>query len=77
MFEINKELNFHIAQHTFTKKVKLTNFKPLKSESKMLDHKTLRTTHNYAKVLDRKVSVEMKILKDKFTMNTNVIEERS
>lgn len=43
----------------------------------MLDLKTLRTTHNYAKVLDRKVSVEMKILKDKFTMNTNVIEARS
>jgi len=32
----------------------------------MLGHKNLRTTKHYAKVLDRKVSDDMKIVKDKF-----------
>jgi site-specific recombinase XerD len=36
----------------------------------MLGHKNLRTTQHYAKVLDRKVSEDMQILKDKFTINS-------
>ena len=70
--EINKELTFHIARHTFATTVTLTNGVPIESVSKMLGHKNLRTTQHYAKVLDRKVSEDMKILKDKFTMNTPV-----
>ena len=67
--EINKELTFHIARHTFATTVTLTNGVPIESVSKMLGHKNLRTTQHYAKVLDRKVSEDMKILKDKLTMN--------
>jgi site-specific recombinase XerD len=66
---INKELTFHIARHTFATTVTLTNGVPIESVSKMLGHKNLRTTQHYAKVLDRKVSDDMKILKDKFTLN--------
>ena len=67
--EIEKELTFHIARHTFATTVTLTNGVPIESVSKMLGHKNLSTTQHYAKVLDRKVSEDMKILKDKFTMN--------
>lgn len=71
--QINKELTFHIARHTFATTVTLTNGVPIESVSKMLGHKNLRTTQHYAKVLDRKVSEDMKILKDKFTSkNLNV-----
>ena len=66
--EIEKELTFHIARHTFATTVTLTNGVPIESVSKMLGHKNLRTTQHYAKVLDRKVSDDMKILRDKFSL---------
>jgi site-specific recombinase XerD len=64
---IEKELTFHIARHTFATTVTLTNGVPIESVSKMLGHKNLRTTQHYAKVLDRKVSEDMKMLKQKFS----------
>ena len=70
--EIEKELTFHIARHTFATTVTLTNGVPIESVSKMLGHKNLRTTQHYAKVLDRKVSEDMKILKDKFLHSTSL-----
>lgn len=70
--EIEKELTFHIARHTFATTVTLTNGVPIESVSKMLGHKNLRTTQHYAKVLDRKVSEDMKILKNKFSHSTSL-----
>ena len=70
--EIEKELTFHIARHTFATTVTLTNGVPIESVSKMLGHKNLRTTQHYAKVLDRKVSDDMKILKDKFKFHNKL-----
>ena len=75
--DIEKELTFHIARHTFATTVTLTNGVPIESVSKMLGHKNLRTTQHYAKVLDRKVSDDMKILKDKFSINNEKVRSQS
>ena len=75
--EIEKELTFHIARHTFATTVTLSNGVPIESVSKMLGHKNLRTTQHYAKVLDRKVSEDMRILKNKFSILTPDITRKS
>lgn len=69
--EIEKELTFHIARHTFATTVTLTNGVPIESVSKMLGHKNIQTTQHYAKILDKKVSEDMQILRDKFNSNIN------
>ena len=63
---IKKKLTFHIARHTFATNVTLTNVVPIESVSKMLGHKSLRTTQHYAKILDKKISEDIMILKSKF-----------
>ena len=63
--EINKELTFHCAKHTFATTVTLTNGVPIETVSKMLGHRSLRTTQQYAKILDRKISDDMKALRNK------------
>lgn len=72
---IDKELTYHIARHTFATTVTLTNGVPIESVSKMLGHKNLRTTQHYAKVLDRKVSDDMQILKQKFNLVPVVLQK--
>lgn len=70
--EINKELTFHIARHTFATTITLSNGVPIESVSKMLGHKNIKTTQHYAKILDLKVSHDMQILKEKFSGNNQL-----
>ena len=63
------------AAFTFATTVTLSNGVPIESVSKMLGHKSLRTTQHYAKILDRKVSEDMKILKAKMQASTQAVRQ--
>ena len=63
--EIQKNLTFHMARHTFATTVTLTNGVPIETISKMLGHTRLATTQIYAKVVERKVYDDMQKLQEK------------
>ena len=67
---ITKDLTFHIARHTFATTVTLNNDVPIESVSKMLGHKSIRSTQLYAKILDKKVSNDMSALRKKINPDT-------
>jgi len=71
---ITKELTFHCARHTFATTVTLTNGVPIETVSKMLGHKNIRTTQQYARIVDRKVSEDMRILRSKMNPATPKVQ---
>jgi len=60
---ISKNITFHMARHTFATTVTLSNGVAIETVGSMLGHKNLKTTQIYAKVVQEKVSQDMKKLK--------------
>ncbi|RHA74935.1 tyrosine-type recombinase/integrase [Phocaeicola coprophilus] len=56
---------FHQSRHTFAVTVCLENGLPIETLSKMLGHTNLRITQAYARITYRKVTEDMKVLKNK------------
>ena len=64
-----KPLSFHIARHTFTTTVTLTNGVPIEAISKLLGYTSIKTTQIYAKVIEAKVSADMTLLRNKLNIH--------
>lgn len=60
---INKNLSMHVARHTFATSITLSNGVPIETVSKMLGHNSLKTTQIYGRIIDSKISQDMKRLR--------------
>jgi len=69
--KIKKNLTFHIARHTFATTITLSNGVPIETVSKLLGHTKIATTQIYAKVIERKVSEDMQVLRNKFQVKSS------
>lgn len=59
---ITQNLTFHMARHTFATTIALSNGVPIETVSKMLGHKSIKTTQIYAKITDIKMNNDMQKL---------------
>lgn len=64
---IKKKLTTHTARHTFATTVLLINDVPMETAMELLGHTDIRTTQIYGKIVQKKVSADMRKLKDKLT----------
>jgi len=57
--KITTKITFHLARHTFATTVTLGKGVPIESVSKMLGHRSVKTTQIYARIVNSKVSTDM------------------
>ena len=62
---IDKGLTFHMARHTFSTTICLSNGISMETLSKMLGHSNIGTTQIYGKITDHKIQEDMTALTDK------------
>lgn len=59
-------LTFHMARHTFASTVALDYGVPIDSVSKMVGHRSIKTTQIYERVGESKISVDTQMLLKKY-----------
>lgn len=59
---IEKNVTWHMSRHTYATTVCLSNDVPIETLSKMLGHRSIRTTQIYAKITAEKISNDMEKL---------------
>jgi integrase len=62
LYNVTKNLTFHMARHSFATTIALSNGVPIETVSKMLGHKSIKTTQIYAKITDLKMNNDMQKL---------------
>ncbi|WP_205513014.1 site-specific integrase [Longitalea arenae] len=72
---IKKYLTTHMARHTFATTILLEQDVPIETVSQLLGHRSIRTTQIYAKVSQKKVSQNMKVLKEKLAGMKGEVKE--
>lgn len=70
MVGVKKKLTFGVARHTFATTITLSNNVPIETVSKMMGHTKIATTQIYARVLLKKISEDMHVLREKLEPDT-------
>lgn len=70
---IAKNVTWHMSRHSFATTVCLSNDMPIETLSKMLGHRSIRTTQIYAKITAEKVSNDMEKLSQALAPMENFI----
>ena len=73
---IKTRLTYHLARHTFSTTLTLSQGVPIETVSKMLGHTNIKTTQIYAKITNEKISQDMEILSHKLESLEKQITER-
>ena len=60
-----KNLHFHMARHTFATLICLNNGVSMETLSKMMGHKSIRSTQIYAEITGQKIGKDMKKLAER------------
>lgn len=75
--DLKKHLTTHTARHSFATTVTLEHDVPIETVSQMLGHRSIRTTQIYAKITQRKISNNMKELKNRLFGGDKSIQQNT
>ncbi len=62
---IDSNLTYHCGRHTYATQVCISQGVPIETLSKMMGHKSIKTTQLYAKITNQKVNEDMKLLSNR------------
>ncbi|MBY0433282.1 MAG: tyrosine-type recombinase/integrase [Cyclobacteriaceae bacterium] len=77
IFHFKKEIAFHCSCHTFATTVLLTNDVPMETTMELLGHTDIRTTQIYGKIVQKKISKDMELLRAKMAQDASQLQQIS
>jgi len=72
-----EHITFHMARHNFGTHITLSQGVPIETVSRMMGHRSIATTQIYAKITNKKVNEDMKLLSERITDKYVVFEDKT
>jgi site-specific recombinase XerD len=72
-----EHITFHMARHNFGTHITLSQGVPIETVSRMMGHRSIATTQIYAKITNKKVNEDMKLLSERITDKYAVFEDKT
>ena len=71
---IDRQLNYHQSRHSFGTEICLSQGVPIETLSKMMGHKSIKTTQIYAEVTRTKINEDMTSLAERIEGKYELVE---
>ena len=72
-----EHITFHMARHNFGTHITLSQGVPIETVSRMMGHRSIATTQIYAKITNKKVNEDMKLLSERIIAKYAVFEDKT